>query len=437
MQAAISYIIKFLIGNDHAGEIAPLIGYTANRDEFHKYALVFIPSDFFSESVYGKPTSLPQLPLTEIDGIPILFGKPCIEMFGETLVVHADLIASAYFLLTRYEEIRKRELRDSHGRFPGNQSLPYKAGFIHRPIVDEYGGLIRKWLREQHIRKAHEPQQGIRKVWLTHDIDIPFYCRSVRSVARESIRGAGFRKAWNLYKGKLEEDPFYTFPWLFEQNSRLQNKLGKSKCETLFFFKAGGKSVNDKPHYSLYAKDIQTLLLHCRLNNAAIGLHSSYDAGKAPGLIREEKRILSRYCDLPVLYNRHHFLRSCEPEDLDWLEKYGFTDDFTMGYPDVAGFRLGTSRPVNWINPENKRLSSLKLHPLQIMDVSLSESNYMGFNYEEALNYSISLIQQIRKVGGELVLLWHNNTISEQHLKKNSVNWQRRLYEKLLEELMN
>ena len=38
-----------------------------------------------------------------------------------------------------------------------------------------------------------------------------------------------------------------------------------------------------------------------------------------------------------------------------WLEKAGITDDFTIGYPDVAGFRLGTSRPVHWINPENKR----------------------------------------------------------------------------------
>ena len=29
----------------------------------------------------------------------------------------------------------------------------------------------------------------------------------------------------------------------------------------------------------------------------------------------------------------------------------GITDDFTMGYADIAGFRLGTCRSVRWINP--------------------------------------------------------------------------------------
>ena len=87
-----------------------------------------------------------------------------------------------------------------------------------------------------------------------------------------------------------------------------------------------------------------------------------------------------------------------------WLEKAGITDDFTMGYPDVAGFRLGTSRPVHWINPENKRISPLILHPLAIMECSLNEPVYMNLGYEGALAYSTQLIKQVASANGELAV---------------------------------
>ena len=132
-------------------------------------------------------------------------------------------------------------------------------------------------------------------------------------------------------------------------------------------------------------------------------------------------------------YNRHHFLASRNPEDLDILEQSGITDDFTMGYADVAGFRLGTSRPVRWINPIKKRISSLLLHPLIIMDCTLNESHYMGLNYDEAFSYSSQLIDQIKKTNGEFVLLWHNNSLSITHTNFPSEKLYRSIIEKLKE----
>jgi len=58
-----------------------------------------------------------------------------------------------------------------------------------------------------------------------------------------------------------------------------------------------------------------------------------------------------------------------------------------MGYADMAGFRLGTCRAVHWINPVKKELTSLKLHHLTIMDVTLSEKKYMYMNAHDALQY--------------------------------------------------
>ena len=161
MKAVISYITKFLIGGEKAGTLSSLVGYTSDPNKFSRYRVVIIPSPFFRDEVYGTSESMPKLPLEKIEGVPLLFGSSKTEWQGDTWVVHADIIASAYFLLTRYEEIRKRNIRDIHGRFPGKESLPFKAGFIHRPIVDEYGRLLRRWLRQARVQSAVEPTPHI------------------------------------------------------------------------------------------------------------------------------------------------------------------------------------------------------------------------------------------------------------------------------------
>lgn len=427
MEKIISYIINFLVGGEHAGTFGSLVGYTDDPRKFPQYKVVILPSPFFKENIYGKAESLPQLPLSTIEEVPLLFGTPEIEWHGETLVVHADIIASSYFLITRYEEIRRRNERDIYGRFPGKSSLPYRAGFIHRPVVDEYGKLLRKWLRDTNVKIA-EPEQKIKKIWLTHDVDAPFYCRTLRNFLRVGIKKEGWRQALKYMMGPLMQDPYYTFPELLKLDKSLINAVGEDRCETVFFFKASGSSREDRPKYNLQSKDMRRLLALCISEKASIGLHSSYDAGQKPSLISSELELLKKASKHTLLYNRHHYLASCEPEDMDWLEKAGITDDFTMGYADVAGFRLGTSRPVHWINPENKRISSLLLHPLTIMECSLSESKYMNLNYDEALEYCQLLAEQVAQVNGELVLLWHNDLITQKREPEISVDWQQKLF---------
>lgn len=426
MNQTIYYIIRFLLGVDRAGAYSSLIGYTSDVRLFHKYKVVIVPSGFFQSSVYGTPESLPQLPLKEIEGVPLLFGTPKEECFEETWVIYADIIASSYFLLSRYEEIQKRDIRDKHGRFPGKESLPYKAGFIHRPIVEEYGKLLRHWLRKACVH-IPEPQPELQKIWLTHDVDAPFFCRSLRNICRETLKGIGFRKALKLYQGPLEKDPYYTFPWMLEQDSLVKSRFG-DRCHILFFLKAGGRHANDKPHYQVRSHDIQKLLHLFKKNKALLGLHSSYEAGIYPDLIPEEKMRLEHDWKLENIHlNRHHYLASREPEDLTKLIKAGITDDFTMGYADVSGFRLGTCRPVKWINPMTRQLTSLTLHPLSVMDCTLSESQYMGLSPDEAYQYCAELVREIRQHRGEIVWLWHNTSFAG-----TESDYHKKLYVRLL-----
>lgn len=422
------YIIRFLVGDDVPGELVETIGYTADPNKFDRYNVVIIPSGFFNEQTYGTAASLPELPLQEVQGIPLLFGSPKEEWVRDTWVVHADIIASTYFLISRYEEMMRRGIRDEHGRFPGKESLPYRAGFLHRPIVDEYRMLLHRWLRQSRLR-VPEVKKQIRRIHLTHDVDSPTLYRSWKGLIRSVKDKRGIYKSLLGKFGSLEKDPFYTFPWFFRQNGILQDLVGKEQCDTILFIRGGGKSKQDKPHYDLRSKDIRKLMKSALEHGVTIGLHSSYQAGTDPTLIRKEKVFLEDNIGKNVRFNRHHFLTCREPEDMDQLEAASVTDDFTMGYADVAGFRLGTSYPVRWINPVTRRLSPLWLHPLIIMDCTLEEDKYMGLDYDRALAYCLNLMEQVRNVGGEMTLLWHNDSIHE-----GSGSYLRKLYAQLLKE---
>lgn len=430
MDQIVTYILTFLLGVDRAMNYASMIGYTSNPNLFSKYKVVIIPSRFFDIDIYGTPESLPRLPLMELNKVPFLYGSPREDMHGNTLLLYADLIASSYFLMTRYEEIQKRAVRDKYGRFPGKESLPYKAGFIHRPIIEEYGKLLRERLRKVGV-VIGEPNPGFSKIWLTHDVDAPFYCRSLRNLCRETFKGEGFLKAIKNYTGSLTNDPYYTFPWILEENQKVK-EIQQERCQTVFFLKVGGRSHYDRPHYKRWETDTKQMLHLMCDNGADFGLHSSFEASERPSLVPEEKRILDHEWGIEsVTKNRHHFLRLREPEDFDKLIKSGITEDFTMGYADVAGFRLGTCKAVRWINPMTRQLTSLTLHPLTVMDCTLSDPQYMNLSYVEALTYCISLIKRIREVGGEVVTLWHNTSFAT----NNPCSYHRHLYTLLLKEL--
>ena len=136
MNEIIDYLLQLVCGEEN-GESWKQIGYTRNRDEYSSYRVVIQPSSFFEEGIYGTESTLPTLPLRQWEDIPILFGEDTTEMMGNTLVIHADIIAGTYFLISRYEEMVRPTVRDAHGRFPGRESLPYRAGFIDRPIIEK------------------------------------------------------------------------------------------------------------------------------------------------------------------------------------------------------------------------------------------------------------------------------------------------------------
>jgi len=420
-------LLAFLLGSDTDSHIISQIGYTWDEAEFSKYKLVIVPSKFFTDRYYGLPRSMPTLPIKMLGKIPVLYGEPDVVKINDTLVVYVDIIAASYFLLSRYEEMVNPK-RDEHGRFQGKTSV--MEGMMYRPIVDEYGKLLRSWLRDCNIYVA-DPPEKIKKIYLTHDVDVPYLYRTFRHLGGVFLKRRNeILPALKAFFGKRENDPVFTFPYILEQNSLLARSVSETELETIFFFKSGKyNELYDKPYYNLQSKDIQYLISLVKQAGAKIGLHTSYTAGNDMGLLAlYENEQLQKAVGELITYNRYHFLRNINSEDMQCLPFAGITNDFTVGYTDAAGFRLGTCRPVPWINLKKREFSDkLTLHPLTMMDCTLSAEKYMNLSYEWAFNYATELVDQVKKHNGELVLLWHNSIFAE-----NTGFDHRKFYEELL-----
>ncbi len=414
----ITYLIEWLV-DDH--ELAQQIAYSSDPKEWEGKRLVIRPSGFFDDGIFLTQQTLVEgvnsfLPsrgwidgMEDVKYIPVLFGTNEVHEENGRIILNADLIAATFYLTTRYEELINTN-RDNHGRFPAQESWLMRNGMMHYPIVDEYTDYIHSLFKKDI--KPHK----LKKIYLTHDIDTIEFYRHFRGFAGGLWRGQ-CRQAFEAMKG-LEYDPAYTFPWLIETDGTLP------AAEQIYFIKSGKSDKGfDYPMYNLYGSDMQQLLLLLENNNVSYGLHCSYAAGEDSFLIADEKNTLQQVLGKKITSTRYHYLRTCDTDDFQVLADMGITDDYTMGFAQLAGFRLGTCRPIRWINPRTRQVTNLTLHPLTAMDNSLSE--YMKLDAEDSYQYVKDLIEQTIYHGGEISLLWHNSNFAAKP-------WQQELYARLI-----
>ena len=347
------------------------------------------------------------------------------------IVIRADLIASAFFLLSRYEEWIRPEVRDEHGRFPGRESLPYRAGILDRPVVDEYGKILRKCLRRLGY-SVSEPEEGFASVTLTHDVDYPWTNYSFPGAVRRMLGSLRHQRKFILhplmnYFHHCDWDPYN----IFEEIIQMDQSTGYDNAEVIFFTIAGVTETIKSSFDYLPSRAFRKIMAIIEEYGCQLGLHVSYEAGEDTSLIIKEKEKQERITGKQVKASRHHYLRAREPQDMRMLFKAGIVDDYTMSYPDAAGFRLGTARKVQWIDPINVELTPLVLHPLQIMDVTLNAPQYMHLNQQEAAVYCKRILNNTKRMHGDLCLLWHNTTLAADY-----PYYTRELYGELLKELI-
>lgn len=389
--------------------------------------------------------SLPVLPLPTViidhshhKILPILFGsknaqEKFLEIIDNDVYCGIDILGSAFFMLTRIEEYILRD-RDENDRFPAQSSIAYKAGFLNRPLVNEYVELL--WFFLKQIEPSLECKKRQYKVIPTHDIDKPFgmmfdtplqiarhfagdivYRRSPKAVLKRALEVFQLCFATEQYIAKKGE----TFAFI-NRESRKHN------LKDVFFFMNSKKSWYDG-NYTVDEPHVLGIISKLVSQGHYIGLHPSFDSYMDSDKIKREVALMNDVFSnnkLPLLVgSRQHYLKWKNPNTWQYYEDAGIPFDSSMTFAGHVGFRCGVCYPFPVFNLETRKQLKLIEHPLIVMDGTLYE--YMGLSHGEALPVIKKLADECKKYNGEFVILWHNTMLDS--------NNEREFYSKMLDEV--
>jgi hypothetical protein len=311
-----------------------------------------------------------------------------------------DLIASAFFWLSGWQEVTTRE-RDEHGRFPYRASLQAALGCVEQPLVDVYRERLAGMLAAAGLPVRRQQWHG--REWalvMTHDVDL-LRKRRLGTVARAFLRRdrqgeAAFRQA------VFARDPRRLS---LDRMATAERVRGASAT---YFFKTAARGVwdvpyaHDSPYLRALVADLETTF--------EIGLHPSYFGHDHPTHLHEERDRLQTLTRVPPTTVRQHFLRF---DDITprLQEAAGFRLDSTLGFARREGFRRGTGVPFPLFDVGRNRPLDLWELPLVGMDTTLF--THRGFDAEAAKGVVDGLLDACRRVGGCCTLLWHNTAYDE------------------------
>jgi hypothetical protein len=349
-------------------------------------------SILFEKGILSK-----QIIISDWKGLPVFFQtKPDSD-------IPFDVFAASFFLVTRYEEYLEFK-PDEYGRFPSSASLAFKNGFLGKPVIDLWAKELAKAFLKRFPALVFRRNEY--KALLTIDTDQPFAYQG-KNIFR-SIGGLFHDKnstpvtVGNRYRiiAKGEKDPFDVFDYIIET-------VEKNSTDTKFFIPVGYHSKFDKN--PSWKNDEYRNLIHKIDDKFQVGLHPSFVAGGGGSLIDTESYRLRSVLGKKVSLSRFHYLRLNMPSSYNNILRAGFSEDYSMGYPDEPGFRAGIARPYYFYNVSEDKQTDLKIIPFQVMDGTLYDYKKLDTNRSKEL--ILKLINETRNVGGYFVSIWHNTSL--------------------------
>jgi hypothetical protein len=359
--------------------------------------------------------------------LPVVFGAPHIDIELSRVDCHIDILGTAFYFLSRYEELVIKE-RDKYDRFPAPASLAYRAGLLERPIVEEYVEIL--WACMKHLWPALERKIRQGKVRVSCDVDTPYDCSTKTAMRLSKGLAADILKRRNIglarqrlqnyvstRRGNFNYDSFNTFDWYMDTCERFGHQAA-------FYFIVDHSSELMDGCYEISEARIQDLLHRIAERGHEIGTHASFNTYQDRKQLGSERQRLIDTCDklginASAKGNRQHYLRWDVSQTPDHIDASGYEYDTTGTFADRPGFRYGTSRPFTMWGWEKMKPLNLKQRPLVLMECSVFADRYMGLGYnDEAMDLMLSLKQKSLAYGGDFTLLWHNSHLSTEMDKK-------------------
>ncbi|MEP6952272.1 MAG: polysaccharide deacetylase family protein [Ginsengibacter sp.] len=317
-----------------------------------------------------------------------------------------DIFSAIFFMVSRYEEYLPFA-PDTHGRFKPTDSVAYKNNFLRVPVVDTWINRFKTVLRKKFPSIQIMPSTF--KALVTYDIDVAykFKGRTLKRNTGATIKDLLKLDLKNIYSrfqtlNNKQKDPWDVYDYVRE--TIVQNKL-----ESIFFFLLGDASVHDRNLN--YKNPLVKKLIDTIKSFSEIGIHPSYKTSAFPEKLLSEKKRLEQLSGKRIYKSRQHYLKFILPATYNSLIEAGITEDYSMGFSALPGFRAGTCKPFYFYDLKNEKITGLKIFPITFMEGSFID--YKKSLPSQALQDIFNLIEAVKNVQGTFISIWHNNTLSD------------------------
>lgn len=334
-----------------------------------------------------------------------LYGEGSLEWSDLEIICHADIWASAFFMLSRWEE--QLLPKDKFGRCKEEYMWSVKHGFAARPIVDEYVQFLEILFAKSGIPIPERESQY--KVLITHDIDYLFRYAEFKNFGLNLLGDILHRKSLFQFASTLKNyiafkrgkinDPFDTFDFFLD----FSDSLG---IKNAFYFKSTFLGEYDAT-YDI--RDIRVKKIIRRIQNRGheVGFHPSKNTFLDPEQFRKEVDRMHQIGLYNMLGGRQHFLLYSLPASLRVWETAKLVYDAGIGFAFRVGFRCGTSHPYFFFDVEQRRTLNLEIRPLIVMEGAVF--SHLNCNFDFAEKEIFRMIELCREHSGTFVFLWHND----------------------------
>jgi hypothetical protein len=318
---------------------------------------------------------------------------------------HFDIFSAVFYMISRIEEWQSFQ-KDQHERFELKESILHKHKFHLKPVVDIWIEELKEELLKKFSMLSFPPREF--KTIASIDVDNLYaykgkgFIRTVGAGLKDLIRldFANIMRR-NRVINNIDEDPFDIY-------SSFSLFCSQNNIPLVFFFLFRSGTKYDRtvhPASPAFAKAIDAV----KKNGAVVGLHPSYETAENAEQLKTEVSSFSKHG--AVNFSRQHFLRFNIQSTPHELLKNGIKADFSMGFASGAGFRAGTTQPFYFYDFNKEEITDLLFVPFCAMDGAYFI--YSKVSAETALNELLSIKNEVRRVNGIFLSVFHERTFAE------------------------
>ena len=388
----------------------------------------FDPEPYLRSEKPGIEIPASEKPLDEnmissIEGIPVLFPVSDTDRWysveGKSIVFHHDILKSAFYLLSGYQEYVGGE-KDSYGRFPWEASVQKQLGITRRPVVNYYFEILLEAL-EEFCRLNSMPFQRTAShspvLFLSHDVDrirkyslrnVAYYLLLRLRILPSSLSREERKKQFRDHAAGtflFKKDPYRNFRELTTLENSLQIR------STWFMLENTGR---DNSRYRFRDKKITGLIRWLEEQGHEIAIHGTMESSEDAEVAQSGLDRLNRVCRHKVKGSRQHFLKYLHPQTTNILSTCGLLYDASLGFAGQPGFRNSYAFPFRLYDFEKQKAFAIWHLPLNVMDASLMD--YMKLSPSESSAVIGEILKEVRKFRGVFGLLWHQCRLDEEEI---------------------